>query len=162
MYNFRFPKDVGLRVTLDQIMEKEVDEKYYINLEKYKDVVSIVDGKIRIRQATKLGYIEMDPCGICDLSYPNSKTRRGRVQGGGKICPTLTASVQGLVYFDENFRARGLTGLENWRLMGFDDNDYYTVRNAGVSEAQADKQAGNSIVVDVLERVFIELFKEGV
>lgn len=140
-------------------MEKDVPDQYYIDLEKYKDIVSIVNGKIRIKQATKLGYIEMDPCGICDLSYPTSKTRRGRVQGGGKICPTLTASVQGLVYFDENYRARSLTGLENWRLMGFDDNDYYTIRKAGVSEAQAIKQAGNSIVVDVLESVFIELFK---
>jgi len=101
----------------------------------------------------------MDPCGICDVSYPTSKTRRGRIQGGGKICPTLTASVQGLLYFDEEYRARQLTGLENWRLMGFDDRDYFLAKEAGVSEAQLIKQAGNSIVVDVLERVFINLFK---
>ena len=157
--NFNFPKDIPLRVTLDQIMEKDVDDRYYINLDKYKDVVSFVDGKIRVRQATKKGYIEMNPCGICDLSYPNSKTRRGRIQGGGKICPTLTASVQGLVYFDEEYRARSLTGLENWRLMGFDDRDYFLAKEAGVTENQLLKQAGNSIVVDVLERVFRELFK---
>lgn len=158
--NFNFPTDVELRVSLSEIIEKAVDEKYYIDPEKYRGIVTVVDGKIRVKQATKKGYIEMDPCGICDLSYPTSTTRRGRVQGGGKLCPTLTASVQGLVYFDENYRARELTGLENWRLMGFDDIDYFKARDAGVTEVQAIKQAGNSIVVDVLERVFVELFKE--
>lgn len=39
--------------------------------------------KIRIKQATKTGYIEMCNGGICDVSYPESKYRRGRVQGGG-------------------------------------------------------------------------------
>lgn len=38
---------------------------------------------IKIRQATKKGYIEMINGGVCDLSYPTSKIRRGRVQGGG-------------------------------------------------------------------------------
>lgn len=36
--------------------------------------------KIRIKQATKKGYIECLVGGAVDLSYPNSKTRRGRVQ----------------------------------------------------------------------------------
>ena len=51
---------------------------------------------IRIKQATKDGYIEVADGGIVDLSYPNSKTRRGRVQGGGMLCPTITASANGL------------------------------------------------------------------
>ena len=29
--------------------------------------------------------------GCADLSFPGSKLRRGRVQGGGYICPTLMA-----------------------------------------------------------------------
>lgn len=48
--------------------------------------------KVRIKQATKTGYIECCVPGVADLSFPNSKTRRGRVQQGGKICPTITAS----------------------------------------------------------------------
>ena len=47
---------------------------------------------IRIRQATKLGWIEMENGGVADLSYPNSKLRRGRVQGNGQICPTITTT----------------------------------------------------------------------
>ncbi len=34
--------------------------------------------------------------GAVDLSYPNSKTRRGRVQEGGLICPTITAQNTGI------------------------------------------------------------------
>lgn len=39
---------------------------------------------LKIRQATKKGYIEVYPKGVFDCSYPTSKLRRGRViQGGG-------------------------------------------------------------------------------
>lgn len=48
--------------------------------------------KIGIRQSVKDGYIEMQIPGVCDLSYPTSNCRRGRVQGGGAISPTITTS----------------------------------------------------------------------
>ena len=48
--------------------------------------------KIRVKQATKQGYILCDVGGVCDLSYPTSKLRRGRVQGDGWICPTITTT----------------------------------------------------------------------
>lgn len=38
--------------------------------------------KVKIRQATKQGWIECDVGGVADLSFPDSKLRRGRVQGG--------------------------------------------------------------------------------
>ena len=44
-----------------------------------------------IKQATKKGYIEIPPGGVLDASYPESLTRRGRVQDNGKVSPTLTA-----------------------------------------------------------------------
>ena len=44
-----------------------------------------------IKQATKKGYIEIPPGGVFDASYPESSTRRGRVQDNGKVSPTLTA-----------------------------------------------------------------------
>ena len=37
---------------------------------------------IKIKNATKKGYIEAHNGDGIDLAYPNSKTRRGRVQGG--------------------------------------------------------------------------------
>ena len=35
-----------------------------------------------IKQATKNGWIKMKSGSVCDVSYPTSKLRRGRVQGG--------------------------------------------------------------------------------
>lgn len=54
--------------------------------------------KLRIRQATKEGWIEIEPGGVFDASYPTSKTRRGRVQEGGKICPTILCTSELLLY----------------------------------------------------------------
>ncbi|GHV00902.1 hypothetical protein FACS1894211_09460 [Clostridia bacterium] len=51
-------------------------------------------------------------------------------------------------------RIRKLTPLECFRLMGFSDADFLKCRAAGLSDAQLFKQAGNSIVVDVLEFIF--------
>lgn len=48
---------------------------------------------IEVRQATTKGYIEMINGGVCDLSYPGSKLRRGRVQEDGTICPTITCGM---------------------------------------------------------------------
>lgn len=58
----------------------------------------------------------------------------------------------------EYLKIRKLTPLECWRLMGFDDSDFYNAKNIGISDTQLYKQAGNSIVVNVLEYLFIELF----
>lgn len=53
---------------------------------------------LKIPQATKKGYIEVPVGGIFDASYPNSKTRRGRYQGG--LCPTLTAGEPEIYVFE--------------------------------------------------------------
>ena len=48
--------------------------------------------------------------------------------------------------------------MEVWRLMGFSDTDFYAAKSAGISDVQLYKQAGNSIVVTVLEAIFRQLF----
>ncbi len=73
--------------------------------------------------------------------------------------PTLRASRYGLKTND-GIRIRKLTPLECWRLMGFDDEDFYKAQQSGVSNSQLYKQAGNSIVVDVLEKIFKNIIKE--
>lgn len=128
-------------------MEKEVDEKYYLSVEKSKllvrglnkgkgaSVTSDVSGlylndslsfskdllpnlsrclkaekhdsAVLIPQATKQGYIECNVPGVADLSFPDSKTRRGRVQENGEICPTLTAGTQDLCYIEPKVKSFG-------------------------------------------------------
>ena len=55
-----------------------------------------------------------------------------------------------------NLRIRKLTPLECWRLMGFDDDDFYKAEKIN-SNRQLYRQAGNSIVVNVLEQIFNNL-----
>ena len=59
------------------------------------------NNRVMIRQATKDGYIECEIGGCFDASYPNSKTRRGRVQDKGNTCPTLTAQNQEVVRIEK-------------------------------------------------------------
>jgi len=86
-------------------------------------------------------------------------------KGGVKenIVPALTKSSWHENNFvaniqNEDNRIRKLTPLECWRLMGFRDMDYYAAKSVGISDAQLYKQAGNSIVVTVLEAIFRNLF----
>lgn len=84
----------------------------------------------------------------------------GRVYALEGISPTLNTMQGGdrQPKVIEGLRIRKLTPLECWRLMGFDDEDFYKAQKSGVSNSQLYKQAGNSIVVNVLEKIFKNLF----
>ena len=150
------------------------------------------DDKILIKNATKQGYKEAYEGDSINLSYANSKTRRGRV--GEQVSQTLQCNdmmgvVEGIKvignYMPSNhnasrivdsnglaptvkenhgtvtatqhkLRIRKLTPKECWRLMGFDDEDFEKAQKVN-SNTQLYKQAGNSIVVNVLEAILKEL-----
>lgn len=199
--NFTFPLKQELTLRLKDMLENEVDEKYYLSeykinsishwkayqkpFEKVQGKNSIVptltargageehsgmitysdsldnttnlqDKCLNIKEATKKGYKEAYDGDSVNLEQPNSKTRRGRV--GNQVAQTLTTSCnQGVV---NNYRIRKLTPKECWRLMGFDDEDFEKASQVN-SNAQLYKQAGNSIVVQVLEVIFRELLGGG-
>ena len=90
---------------------------------------------------------------------PSGKGMNGNVYNTD-LSPTLTTNKgEGIKILQNNdYRIRKLTPLECWRLMGFRDMDYYAAKSVGISDAQLYKQAGNSIVVTVLEAIFRNLF----
>jgi len=90
---------------------------------------------------------------------PSGKGMNGNVYRTN-LSPTLTTNKgEGIKILQNNdYRIRKLTPLECWRLMGFRDMDYYAAKSAGISDVQLYKQAGNSIVVTVLEAIFRNLF----
>lgn len=55
-------------------------------------------------------------------------------------------------------KVRRYTPKECFRLMGFDDEDVELLKQNGISDTQLYKLAGNSIVVDVLECLFCQIF----
>lgn len=77
------------------------------------------------------------------------------------ISPSLTAAM-GMgggqtPLINYQYRIRKLTPLECWRLMGFSDEDFYKAKETN-SNSQLYKQAGNSIVKNVLMEIFRQMF----
>lgn len=88
------------------------------------------------------------------------------------ICPCVNSAAgmgggQTPIAIRPGYRVRKLTQKECWRLMGFDDQDFERARSAmnenlyggkDRSGSQLYKQAGNSIVVDVLQHIMENLY----
>ena len=226
---FNFPETTGLKVTLQELLEKEVDEKYFLSdrFIKYacdmenrngfirgkrfrphdgeskvaytittnpggratdnfvmlpavgairgrpngnggytqklhvKDepIVNTIttvqkDNVILVPQATKAGYAAAE---VGDGIYTNRmKYKRGVVQKS--MIPTLKTSCSdiGVVVTDKDelINIRRLTPRECWRLMGWKEERIDVAFSSGSSETQLYKMAGNSIVVNVLKRIF--------
>ena len=184
---YEFPTPIKLELRLKDILEKQVDEKYYLSEkmiagffkhnEKHnkkgtgfiwkpktdEDIANCLranaslaptDNSIAVREATKKGYAEAHEGDSINFEQPNSKTRRGRV--GKQVAQTLNTSPQQAVV-ETSLRIRKLTPKECFRLMGFDDNDVDILVENEISNTQLYKQAGNSIVVNVLEAIFENL-----
>lgn len=113
--------------------------------------------KIIVPEATKKGYAIAEKGDSIDIAYINQNKRRARADK--ERAHTITTSPQIGTLTDHGVRK--LTPRECWRLMGFSDSDFDKAR-AVCSDTQLYKQAGNSIVVDVLEAIIKNIdFTEG-
>lgn len=177
--SFTFPKEEHLQRRLKDVLEDDVDEKYYLSeklmlwIDKHRqkrgssnkypldenDIGTCMvarygkngaeDPYIKVKSATSKGYEQATEGDSINFSVPNSETRRGRV--GKQVAQTLdTACNQGVI--NEHYRIRRLTPRECFRLMDFPDTFIWPV-----SDSQAYKQAGNSIVVAVLAKIISKL-----
>ena len=132
-----------------------------LELNESKDTVHTLtsvakDNIILVRALSRKGYEECKCNGVANLSFPQT-LKNGRVIQNGDISPTLTTT-PGVRRLESLIRIRRLTPIECFRLMGFSDEDFWKAKEAGVSDSQLYKQAGNSIVVDVLYYIFLELY----
>ena len=200
---FHFPKPFHLTKRLKDVLEKDVDKKYFLS-DKMVNVLKHHDNKIiknqnpnesacihasyfkmggrdqqylKVKSATKKGYENATENDSINLTFPESETRRGRV--GKEVAQTLDTSCNQGVWtadyrYDEVLRIRKgqaslcvttsepiytnqpkirrLTPRECFRLMDFPDTFKWSV-----SDTQAYKQAGNSIVVNVLSEILKKL-----
>ena len=166
---YKFPEPMELKLRLKDMLEDEVDEKYYLNDERIKKIMesNFMQEKKIIQEKdvcdTLLARDWKDPkCvrigGIFDTE--KSKHQAGSIYDKEGLCPTLDVAQGGwrqpsVIVKD---RIRKLTPLEYWRLMGFGDKDFENAQSIPMSNTQLYKQAGNSIVVNVLEKIFKNLF----
>jgi DNA (cytosine-5)-methyltransferase 1 len=203
---FRFPKAEKLKLRLIDLLEQNIDEKYYLsdNMLQYlsanMDRTRIINDKfdvspcilanqvkvgtdavllkvaqlpgfessgrvyseqglaptlkakqqglIMVSEGTKKGYAEVNVGDSVNLSFPKSKTRRGRV--GKEKAQTLDTQCNQGVF--DGYRIRKYTPLECMRLQGFPDSFIKPC-----SDFQTYKQAGNSITVNVMKAVINQL-----
>ena len=185
---YEFPEPVELELRLKDVLEDEVDEKFYLSKEKSKKLISRFDlkdepfllGGEQKNQAIKKdgisttltssmgtggGYVPMVNR-IGGIFDKDGRTHQaGAVWDKNQISPTLDTMQGGWRQpsvvdgeYRDNLRIRKLTPKETWRLMGFSDDDFHKAEGVN-SNSQLYKQAGNSIVVDVLEGIFKQLLE---
>lgn len=192
-----FPEKQELHIRLKDVLEKEVDSKFYVKEEKIAQFLKNVDGKIDLSKK-RLGTLHKNndmqhstrsivfndnfeslclTATMCKdapkvmvserlfglFDKEDKKNQAGGVYNKDKLSPTLSTMQGGwqqpLIIDDESMiTIRKLTPKECWRLMGFDDSDFEKAEQVN-SNTQLYKQAGNSIVVNCLEGIFYELFK---
>lgn len=154
---FEFPEPIPLKKDIRYYLEKNVDwEKYKLGNAEQNIFFTREDGQLCVREATKLGYKEVNEFDVINVEFPSSKTRRGRVGHG--VCKTLTTAPRQAIYYDGKLRM--LTAKEHLRLMGFKDKDYNHMIKNGITEQQISFLAGNSICIPVLEAIFKVLHKD--
>ena len=215
---FEFPKGFDNGIRLRDILEDEVDEKYYISDEKTREFIAQLEKYIP-------NYDENNPKRIGNVygeqfgtGYAGNVWDKNAIsptlmtmQGGGRQPHVMQTGIDkslndtkvidnancitaredrgisnrkaegtavletpdisyclGANYYkgttpeqyieDINIRIRKLTPKECFRLMGFNDFAYEAASKV-VSNSQLYKIAGNSIVVDVLFYIYIEIYK---
>ena len=205
--SFVFPPKQELKIKLKDMLENEVDEKYYLSdkMIKYisagnekwtgnndkslinKKIASAINTGEGSRRCDASNYIstnfpentdlkavrkyeEKEDKTFIEKHYDNFKNKNGYIPEMfnpyneseiKKVAPTQTTQCgsttsSATVLKREGLRIRKLTPKECWRLMGFDDEDFEKASQVN-SATQLYKQAGNSIVVNVLEEILRNL-----
>lgn len=129
--------------------------------------------RIKVKEATKLGYAICRGGDAVNYTFPDSKTRRGRVSED--MANTLDTSCnQGIfvkvseeltvyaVWYPKEqcyIAIRKLTPKECFRLQGWEDEDFEKAQQFN-SDSQLYKQAGNGVTVNVIEVIAEGLQKE--
>lgn len=159
---YKFPEGFELTKYTRDILEENVDERYYTSRP-----FKLVEGnrikaeftKVNFDQGKRIHGIDsyFQALGALDRGTNNILIEEyladDTMQEGGE--PKIFTLIEG----EKIYKVRKLTPLECWRLMGVSDEDFYKVKNAGISNSRLVRLAGNSIVVDVLEGIFENLFK---
>jgi DNA (cytosine-5)-methyltransferase 1 len=124
--------------------------------------------KARDYKDPKWVYTPHTDVGVVVVANTDSKHEHsGRVYSDNGLSPTIMSNSHGKTsggytspkVLEQNLQIRKLTPRETWRLMGFDDSDFDKA-SAIHSNSTLYKQAGNSIVVNVLEHILKGLFYE--
>jgi len=140
-YRFEFAPKIKLKKRLKDVLENEVDEKYYLNCE-------LIENKNILKSDEPF----LNCIALCEGKDFEQKRRIFDING---IAPTLLTDCHTIkIKADDKFKIRKLTPRECFRLQDFPDSFKFVVSNS-----QLYKQAGNSISVNVIEMIFRQIEK---
>lgn len=141
---FEFPKGYDYKVNLEDIIEDDVDESFYVK-------------KILNPRWTKK-YIQYDNSG---KGYNSQQNRLYPTSGPICTLPKKNAGDKSQILLSEEpLRGRKLTPCEAWKAMGFSKEDFEKASASGQTKGSLYGQAGNSIAPQILEEIFKILFRK--
>lgn len=184
--SYNFPKEFILKKRLKDILEKDVDESYFLKEQALNNFIKHSNMDFYFKDDARINSIG---------SYTPSYTCKSAVLSPNGVSITLLSSLHGtppavlvplerelcenepsvmnkktdgiyvesphrLVYGSQLFYVRKLTERELFRLMDVDDSDIDKIQASGVSRSGQQKISGNSIVVSCLYHIFRKLFVE--
>ncbi|MFW5434333.1 DNA (cytosine-5-)-methyltransferase [Paenibacillus apiarius] len=145
------PEPVPLSVSLPELLQVDVDEKYYLSAQATERL-----RRIEERAALRgLGYKSVE----VTVRRVNRRLREKRPQLFLNLDANFFKGPDGkrtmirVVEADGRSRLRMPTPLECWRLQGFTDEQFKKARAAGISDSQLYKQAGNAVTVNVISAI---------
>lgn len=145
---YKFPAKQELKLTLKDMLEENVDTKFYLNQEQVNNLRNSKYKKDALSIQTK-DYSDT----LCAIGTVKSVSLSGEnIQVDDTTKPYLLS---------DNTLVRKLTPREYWRLTGFTDTDFDKAAKV-CSNSQLCKQAGNSIVVQVLEGILKNLIRRDI
>lgn len=162
---FNFPEGKEYEGTIFDILEKSEDDiknkyqprkRFFLKF-KYKDSTKISEDVFSGKLGNKL---------VGDFRYDKGIGIRKNGKSPTLTCKTPSSFTSQPIIFEKKngeMTARNLTEKETFRLMGFSDEDYYKAEEVNPRRLKhingaIYKQAGNSIVVNVLMAIFKELY----
>ena len=185
-YNYKFPKPIPLKLKLSDLLEDNVDEKYYLKIGTLKCFMKELSGKFPRKQRFLESLYQTN---VNDIAGTLTALMGGKATDNHIIVPESTKKGYTLAYpgdgiyiqnikgkrgmvqhqmiqtlktcqdvgvLMEDFRIRNLTPLESGRLMGVKDED---INKLTISDSAKIHCFGDSIVVNVLMAIFGELFE---
>ena len=123
--DFSFPKEVALKNTMQDMLEKNVDEKYFLSDRLLKTILSNGTGNYKAKSEIELKIARP----LCSTMHKMHRACQDN-------------------YVTDNGKIRRLTPREAARLQGFPDDFIIPV-----SDTQAYRQFGNAVTVNVAESV---------
>ena len=188
-YNYTFPKPIPLKLKLKDMLEDEVDEKYYLS-DKMKQYIFSEDDKYKVNKnslklnreiacskTTREGWTRADTSDYIIDNIGNKSlqetlqkneikdtcyidTYNKRIDEEKSGTITTGVSFRNNTFLaDSDLRIRKLTPKECFRLMGVKDEDYDKVAK-NQSDSSLYHLAGDSIVVNVLMAIFGEMIDD--